>query len=52
MTIQHAGLDKIDNAIRAHLRVNAQIALVAQALEHGLGDAADAGLNCCAIGYQ
>jgi hypothetical protein len=52
LSVQHARLDQIDNSIRTHLGVNAQVALVAEALENRFGDAADAGLQRGAIGNE
>ena len=44
-TVHHAGLHQIDDAVRAHLRVNAKIAFVVQTMKHSLGNSADAGLQ-------
>ena len=52
LAVDDAGLDEVDDAVGAHLGLDAEVALVAQALQHCLGDAADAGLQRGAIGIS
>ena len=44
-----AGLDQVDDGVGEHLGVDAQVLLVLEELEHGLGDAADAELDRRAV---
>ena len=52
LAVDDARLHQIDHAVRAHLGVNAQVALVVQTMENGLGDAADPGLQRGAVGNE
>lgn len=47
-----AALEQVDEAVGEHLGVHAQVALLAQARHHGVGDAADAHLQAGAVLHQ
>ena len=48
----HAGVDEIDDPIREHLGVNAEVAFVEHAAERGVGNGADAHLQRGAVGNE
>ena len=48
----HARLDEVDDAVGEHLGVDAEVDLVEQAREDGVGNGADAHLECSAVGDE
>ena len=52
LAVDHARLHQINHAVGAHLGVDAQVALVGEAVQHRLRDAADAGLQRGSVGNQ
>ena len=50
--VNHSRFHQVDDAVGTHFRVNAEIMLVVEAMQYRLGDAADAGLNRCAVGNE
>ena len=49
---EDARLDQVDDAVRAHLAVHAEVFMVAEAAEHGVGHTADSGLKNGSVRYQ
>ena len=45
LAVDDPGFDQLHHAVGEHLGVDAEVLVVAQQAEHGLGDAADAGLH-------
>ena len=52
LVVHHAELDQVDNLVREHLAVDAQVLVAAQREEHRFGNPADAGLKRGAIGNE
>ncbi len=52
LAVDYARFHQIDDAVRTHFGVNTEVVLVAEAMQHRFGDAADAGLQRCAIGNE
>lgn len=48
----HARVDEVDQPVREHLRVHAEIVLVEEAREHRVGNGADAELQGGAVRHE
>ena len=51
-SVDNARLHQVDDAVGTHFGVNAKIVFVVEAMQNRLGDAADAGLQRCAVGNE